>query len=435
MYQALNDYLEKKSILILGYGREGKSTFEYIRSVFPEKNITIADQRDITAPDENTGLIIGKDYLKSINEYDLVIKSPGISIKDVSINPEVEVTCQLDLFLRFTDTVCIGVTGTKGKTTTSTLIYLMLKASGIKTALIGNIGIPVFEQLPHLKGVTPVIEMSSHQLEFTKSSPHIAVLTNVYPEHLDHYLSFEDYVRAKSHIAIHQTKADYFLFGKHQGVPKEFSEQALLGQQVLVSLEDAKKNPMLNKIMHANDLLKGRHNQFDIALAYYAATLVGAKQEAILAAVQSYEGIPHRMEKVGIYKGITFYNDAIATIPAAVKAALDALMDVETLIIGGMDRGIDYTSFIDDLAASTVKNIVGLPETGFAIGNELERRKVDKCIYLANTMEEAVAFAFTNTSENNICLFSPAASSYNVYRNFEEKGDHFKALVKAYAEK
>ena len=216
MPQALLDYLAPKKILLLGFGREGRSTYQYIRRHFPEKELSIADQNPVTLEDAHVTLHCGAHYLEAINRYDLVIKSPGITVRDLQISSSVEMTCQLDLFLRFARCRVVGITGTKGKTTTSTLIYSILQAAGIESCLIGNIGVPVFEDIEAAETMTAVVEMSSHQLEFTSCSPHVAVLTNLYPEHLDHYHGFAGYANAKLNIVRHQKAGDFFLCNDQQ---------------------------------------------------------------------------------------------------------------------------------------------------------------------------------------------------------------------------
>ncbi|MEG1244552.1 MAG: Mur ligase family protein, partial [Oscillospiraceae bacterium] len=212
------EYFKNKRVLILGFGREGRSTYNYIRKYLPDMPLAIADQNHINLEDENTTLICGHEYMSVVNDYDIIMKSPGISVRDVSIDEKVVVTCQMELFLKFALCKKIGVTGTKGKTTTSTLIYKMLKSAGIDACLIGNIGVPVFEKLDDSRGMVAVIEMSSHQLEFVRTSPDVAVITNIYPEHLDHYKGFDGYVNAKLNILRYQTSQDVLISNADQKI-------------------------------------------------------------------------------------------------------------------------------------------------------------------------------------------------------------------------
>ncbi len=435
MYQKLIEYFNKPSVLILGFGKEGQSTYNFIRRFYPDKKIAIADKRELKIDDENVTLITGDRYLDAINDYDIVMQSPGISLRDVSVSEKTEITGQMDLFLRFADCVKIGITGTKGKTTTTTLIYNIVKASGRKCALIGNIGVPVFESLDDVDGLTAVIEMSCHQLEFAKKSPHISVMTNIYPEHLDHYNGFEGYVNAKLNIVKNQSENDYFIFNDDQVEMKELIDfRALKTNFLPVSRYDGDNDEFLKSLTNLNENLKGYHTHQDIFFAVKAARCIGISDKAIEEGIRSFSPIAHRMENVGTWKDVTFYNDSIATIPHAVMCAISALEKVDTLIFGGMDRGIDYSSFITELNNCKVSNLIGLPETGEKIINELKKIGCSKNMIIVDTMDEAIINAYKYTEKGKICLFSPAASSYNRYRNFEEKGNHFKELAKKYGE-
>lgn len=435
MYQKLVEYFEKPSVLILGFGKEGQSTYSFIRRFYPDKKIAITDRREIKIEDSNVELLTGENYLECINNFDLVMQSPGISLRDVTINKSTEITGQMDLFLRFAECIKIGITGTKGKTTTTTLIYNIVKASGRKCALIGNIGVPVFESLDDTEGLTAVIEMSCHQLEFAKKSPNVSVMTNIYPEHLDHYNGFEGYVNAKVNIVKNQSENDYFIFNDDQEEMKQLIDFDNIKSKLLpVSRYDEDKDEFLKYLTTLNDNLKGYHTHQDIFFAVNAARCIGISDEAIEEGVKAFSPIAHRMEKVGTWKEITFYNDSIATIPHAVMCAVSALEKVDTLIFGGLDRGIDYSSFITDLNSCNVSNLIGLPETGEKIINELKKIGCNKNMVIVDTMDEAVECAYKFTEKGKICLFSPAASSYNRYKNFEEKGNHFKDLAKQLGE-
>lgn len=436
MYQKLIEYFDNKSVLILGFGKEGQSTYNFLRRFYPEKKLAIADKRQLNIEDKNVVLFSGECYLDNINDFDIVMQSPGISLRSVKIDETTEITGQMDLFLRFAECVKIGITGTKGKTTTTTLVYNIVKASGRKCALIGNIGVPVFESLDETDGLTAVIEMSCHQLEFAKCSPDVSIITNIYPEHLDHYNGFEGYVSAKLNIVRNQTEKDFFVFNSDQEEMKNLIDFDNIKSQLLpVSRFDCENDEFLKKLTTLNEHLKGFHTHHDIFFAVKAARCLGIDDTAIEKGISSFEPIAHRMEKVGTWKDITFYNDSIATIPYAVMCAVNALEKVDTLVFGGLDRGIDYTTFITDLNECKVNNLIGLPETGEKIINELKKINCKKNLIIVDTMDEAVENAYKYTEKGKICLFSPAASSYNRYRNFEEKGNHYKTLAKEIGEK
>lgn len=431
MFQQLIEYFNSRRVLILGFGREGRSTYDVIRRNLPDKHIGIADRRDLDLNDENVTLHCGGNYLDAMGDYDVIVKTPGMSFRDVIVPEGVEVTCQTDLFLRFSKCICVGITGTKGKTTTSTLIYEMVKQSGKTVSLIGNIGVPVLDNLAEGETEVAVIEMSSHQLEFTTASPHVAVMTNIYPEHLDHYNGFGGYVGAKLNILRHQTGCDYFICNAQQDFDKYHNFANVESTVLKVLLDGSDEDAPIVEAAAANERLRGLHNRQNVCLAATAARCIGVSNEDILEAVKNFKGIENRMEPIGEYNGIKFYNDAIATIPHAVECAVEALGDVDTLIFGGMDRGIDYSGFVKYLETCRVKNLIGLPDTGINLCNILLERGCRKNIVLAEDMEQAVDAAFKYTLPGKSCIMSPAASSYNVYKDFEHKGNHYKELVKS----
>ena len=425
--QNLIEYIKDKKILILGFGREGKSTYNFIRRYLPEKHLTVGDRNTVTLNDANVSFACGDNYLENLGDYDLVFKSPGIPFVGVRYPETTEITCQTDMFLRFCDCTVVGITGTKGKTTTSTLIFKMLREAGLDACLIGNIGVPVFEDLGKDKDSVAVIEMSSHQLEFTRTSPHIAVLTNVYEEHLDHYEEgFKGYVDSKLNIVKHQKADDLFIYNGTQGISEYIDEGSIKSEKVKVYAEPDEFVEFLSTL---NNNLKGRHNRMDIGYAVAAARKMGADDNAIRRAIVKFEGIPNRMEYFGTFDGVDYYNDSIATIPEAVLCAVEALGSVGTLIIGGLDRGIDYTDFNKALAEMDIDNIVCLPETGHKTADALASMDCKAKVVKVADLPEAVKYAKENTKWGKACIMSPAAASYNVYRDFEEKGSHYKQLV------
>ena len=427
MLPPIIEFLKDKSVLILGFGREGKSTYNYIRRYLPEKKLTVADGKEQNTDDENVAVVCGENYLDCLGGFDVVIKSPGISFADVEIPENTFVTCQTDLFLKYAPCKKVGVTGTKGKTTTSTLIYKMLRAGNADCVLMGNMGLPVLDYIDEMTGdKTAVIELSSHQLEFTHSSPQVAVITNIYEEHLEHYRGgMSGYVNAKLNIVRYQGKDDTFIYNGSQGVDRFINPEEIKSRKIAVSEED--KLPFTLD----NPRLKGRHNRHDVLYALAAARLFNVSDQHAAEAAADFEGIEHRMEPVGEYRGISFYNDCIATVPRAVMCSVEALSP-QTLIIGGLDRGIDYTDFAANLENSGVEVIIGTKTTGHKIIDMMLSAGTKKQLVKAENLEEAVKTAYEKTQKGRVCVLSPAASSYNEYKNFEEKGRRFKELVRKY---
>ena len=425
MLPPIIEFLSEKSVLILGFGREGRSTYNYIRKYLPEKALTVGDAKEQHVDDPNLRYLCGEDYLSHVGEFDVVMKSPGISFRDVTVPENTLVTCQTDLFMRYAPCKKIGVTGSKGKTTTSTLIYKMLCAADIKCELMGNMGLPVFDYIDGMtEDTTAVIELSSHQLEFTRSSPDIAVLTNIYEEHLEHYKGgMTGYVNAKLNIVKHQSENGVFIYNGTQGTEPYFNTDTVKSKKIAVCEDE--RLPFEFENIH----LAGVHNRHDILYAFTAASQLGVTAESAKKAIDDFDGIEHRMEKVGVYKNITFYNDCIATIPHAVMCAVAAL-NADTLIMGGMDRGLDYSEFAVDLEKSGLSVIIGTKTTGHKIIDMMTANGTEKTLIKAENLEEAVKYAYANTKKNGICILSPAASSYNEYKNFEEKGRRYKELVR-----
>lgn len=434
MYQGLIDFFKDKSVLILGLGREGRATLGFIRKHYPDMHLTVADKNAVKVDDDNVTLICGENYLDCINDFDIVMQSPGISLRDVTVKEGTTVTGEMDLFLRFVPCKKIGITGTKGKTTTTTLTYRMLQAGGVPSMVMGNIGTPVFESLDEIEGKVAVIEMSCHQLEFSHASPDVAVFTNAYPEHLDHYNGFEGYIGAKLNIVRYQNEDDLFISNADQLLEDVVGDLSFVrSRMVRVSRKAYENDEFFRKLTTLTDALPGELQWQDI---FYAATAVrefGVSDEAIEKAVREFGGIEHRLEKFAVKNGISFYDDAIATIPHAVMGNVRSLGNVGTLIIGGMDRGLDYSDFVAELMSAPIDNLLCMPETGYNIADALEAKGCKLNIVRCETLEEAVEKSFELTASGKACLLSPAAASYNRYKNFEEKGNAFKRLVADYA--
>ena len=438
--------LTGKNIAILGFGKEGKSTFNFIRKHLPDMPLTILDKASITVDDDKVTIVSGDDYLNNLEKYDLIIKSPGISLKDIDYSKiQNKITSQLELLLEVNRKNIIGITGTKGKSTTTSLMYEVLKAQRDNVFLLGNIGVPVFDMIEEYNDKSLlVIEMSSHQLEFVKNSPHIAVILNLFQDHLDHDGSLEHYHNNKMNIFKYQTADDYaiyaddneYLNAKMKTLNTDatkfnvrFDDENIFGNAVRI------KN---NKVFINNELvytdgernLIGNHNLKNIMFVLTICKILGLDFEKARETILSFKGLKYRMEYIGTYHNIKYYNDTIATIPAATENAIEAIGDVDTLIFGGLDRGIDYKEFIDFLKNSKINNLICMPSTGTNIGHLLENCTTKNIKYV-QTLEEANALALQYTTPGKSCLLSPAAASYEYFKNFEEKGKAFETIVKA----
>ena len=426
MKEQIIEKLRGQKILILGFGREGKSTLTFLNRELPDAEIAIADINPIE--DESAvkyTTFTGPDYLNCCKDYNIIIKAPGVSIKnDLPDSEKAKITSQTDLFLQAYRNQTIGVTGTKGKSTTSSLIYHILQKTGKKSVLVGNIGKPCFDFLDEITPETIVVfEISAHQLEYVKASPHYAILLNIYEEHFDHYATPEDYYSAKKNIFRLQQTGDLLVYGDIF----QHTTQAELDAVPSFKI-DIEKTEVVPKNQIRTALL-GEHNLKNIEAAAAVAYALRIDGEAFLDAVASFQGLPHRLQYVGTFRGIKFYNDSIATAQEATINAVKAVGDVDTLILGGMDRGLDYHPLVDFLKHSNVRNILLLPDTGAKIEQIFaEDRYVQGLIHVKN-MEEAVKMAYEVTNPSQSCLLSPAAASYGFYKDFQERGEDYCRLV------
>lgn len=438
--------LTGKNIAILGFGKEGKSTFNFIRKHLPDMPLTILDKASITVDDDKLTIVSGDDYLNDLEKYDLIIKSPGISLKDIDYSKiQNKITSQLELLLEVNRKNIIGITGTKGKSTTTSLMYEVLKAQRDNVFLLGNIGVPVFDMIEEYNDKSLlVIEMSSHQLEFVKNSPHIAVILNLFQDHLDHDGSLEHYHNNKMNIFKYQTADDYaiyaddneYLNAKMKTLNTDatkfnvrFDDENIFGNSVRIKNDKVFINNELVYTDGERNLI-GNHNLKNIMFVLTICKILGLDFEKARETILSFKGLKYRMEYIGTYHNIKYYNDTIATIPAATENAIEAIGDVDTLIFGGLDRGIDYKEFIDFLKNSKINNLICMPSTGTNIGHLLENCTTKNIKYV-QTLEEANAMVLQYTTPGKSCLLSPAAASYEYFKNFEEKGKAFETIVKA----
>ncbi|MBI4123177.1 MAG: UDP-N-acetylmuramoyl-L-alanine--D-glutamate ligase [Parcubacteria group bacterium] len=416
--------LKNKSILILGFGREGKDTFLFLRKKFLEQRFGVADEQYRVSHGRKKRVIwhLGKNYLRAIPKYDVLVRSPGIplwKIKPYMRNGQ-RATSQTALFFANCPGTIIGVTGTKGKSTTSSLIYGVLKEAGRRAFLVGNIETPSLSLLQKAKqGDVFVYELSSFQLADLEQSPHIAIILNVFPEHLDRHGTLKEYLKAKSNIARFQKKGDIVIYDAQNR-----------NAASLARLSKGRKIPFTRK----KRIEKSRSG-----IAWVAATepavivgkLLGISKTGVAAAIRKFKPLAHRMEPVGTFRGITFVNDSAATNPAATYAALKKLHP-HTLIAGGLDRGLSYRELAHEIEKSSVRLLILFPDTGKKILRDV-RKNISHCI--ASDMKEAVRLSYAHTPKGNICLLSPASASFNMFRDFKDRGDQFKRYVMKYAKK
>ena len=469
------DELGEKSILVLGLGVEGLSTFKYLRALFPDKILGVADRAILESLDPETHelmrsdpcvvLHLGEDYLAALTSYDLVIKTPGISVVK---NPEVRrtmdalrLTSHTSLFFANCPGTIVGVTGTKGKGTTCKLIHSILRAGGRDAHLVGNIGNPPLPLLSEAgESSIFVFELSAQQLETLEQSPHVAVLLNVVPDHLDHFVTFENYVRAKQNLARHQSGSDYLIYNARFPVPRNiasesksepvaYSTEGLSGRGCFIEDRDVciHLGDRIERVMSLEEVsavLPGRFNLDNLLPAVAAAKVLGVDNGSITTGVRNFAPEEYRFDRVGTFRGITFYNASIATVPEVTIEHLGALAgDVQTMMLGGFDRGMDFAALARRILESDVRTVILFPDTGSRIWDAIveEASKwpgsklpthfyIDKMGGPENVMREAVRLAYLHTEPGKICLHSPASPSFGIFKNYKQRGELFRRFVK-----
>lgn len=380
--------LSGKKILIWGYGREGKSTERFLKRCCKDNQIDIFEG--------------SKDDINE-EQYDYIFKSPGIKALDCSK----KYISQTYVFFKEYRNNVIGITGTKGKSTTSSLLLSCLQMSGKKAVLLGNIGIPCLDYFDKVdKDTIVVFELSCHQLVNMPISPHISVFLNLYEEHLDYYDTMDNYFSAKSNIIIHQNPGDY----------------AFIGENVPALVSESRQEILHDKDVPEYDLIiQGRHNQINALFVFKICELFQCDPEKVHQAMREFHGLSHRLQYVGENDGIEYYDDSIATIPEAAIRAVQCIHNVETVLIGGLDRGIEYDALIDFIRLHSNIKFICMYDTGAKI---YKLAASDNCT-LVNDLQEAVSLAKQLTHAGNACLLSPAAASYGYFKNFEERGEQF----------
>jgi len=428
--------LAGKKICILGFGKEGQAMLAAIQTHVKKCKITVADENPDVLKElaETTPYYLqsGEEWLKDLEKFDVIIKSPGIPPSSLPItHNSLPITSSTQIFfdtIEGSGATVIGVTGSKGKSTTSSLLYALLKTGKKEVHLIGNIGEPAISHIDDAKNRTLfVMEMSSYQLMDLKTSPQIAVITSFFPEHLNYHGSIEAYMDAKKHITRFQTESDLVFFCATSDGATEIANESR-GTKIPFSIKDA-------PVSIPDTQLIGDHNLSNIAGAFMVATKLGIEEKAAIEVIKTFKGLPHRLQSLGIHHGQEWIDDAISTTPESTIAALDALDSrVEILILGGQDRGNDFGALGERIKASSVSTVILFPGSGPRIRQAIKDAGAAVEFFDAASMDEAVTIAKKVTGGRTplghpIVLLSTASPSYGMFKNFEEKGNSFAHYV------
>ena len=424
MLDSIFKRLRGKKILIAGFGREGQSTLRFLQKFLPNAEIGIADKNESafkSIDKQSYTIYCGDDYLKNASDYDIVIKTPGISVKDIDIDKDL-ISSQTDLFLEAFHSQVIGVTGTKGKSTTSSLIYHLLKESGRDVILAGNIGIPVFDCVQNINRRTIIVyELSAHQLQFINKSPHVGILLNVFEEHLDHFGTFEKYKDAKINVLRYMGDNDVAI------VNNRLCFESLILDKKYVDFENYNFEDY--NIKWDSIPILGEHNKLNVKAALCACYAFGLTIDELIPHLYTFKPLEHRQEYVGTFNGVKFYNDSISTIPQATIAALNTIKNVNFLLLGGFDRGIDYEPLAEFLKYNELSYILITGDAGRSIKKQLQNVGYEGKVLEYEDMQSAFILINKYSKEGDVCLLSPAAASYDRYKNFEERGKVFKEFA------
>ena len=437
----IKHYTEGKTVCILGFGREGKSTYKILEKYCSPKAVAIADlnsvDREANGLPESVELICGKGYQDCLDRFDMVFKSPGIVLEKSLSELKCMITCETQVFFEVYREQIIGITGTKGKSTVTSLIYHVLRESGVDCRIAGNIGIPVFDIAEGMSDDTVVVcELSCHQLEYMTVSPSSAVFLNLYEEHLDHYGTMENYYNAKKNIYLHQDVCDV-LWCNYDIAADDMpsivvtvsntneSADVYVRDGIVYDSDDEEYEIPVDDIK-----LLGTHNHYNIAIAWDVCKDL-VEEEDFTKALCSFDPLAHRLEFVDTVRGIRWYDDSISTACATAISALQSVPEVGTILIGGMDRGIDYQPLVDFLADFDVR-VICMEASGKRVYDMIQASgsfNNKERVHYADHLEDSVKLAAEITPEGMSCVMSPAAASYGIFKNFEERGDVFAKLA------
>jgi len=428
-------------IAIAGYGREGEANYAYW-SKNPENEVTIVDQKEV--PDlpipEGALTILGADAFERLDGFDIVVRTAGLAPHKIRTDGKIW-TATNEFFLQCPAPI-VGVTGTKGKGTTSSMITSILEAAGKKVHLLGNIGTAALGALDDINASDIVVfEMSSFQLWDIERSPHVAVVLGIEPDHLNVHIDMEDYVTAKGGIRRFQTADDLCIYHplneyarlialsnpnapmRRYGIAAdggayEQDGHFMVGEHIICS----------TSVMQ----VPGKHNIENACAAISVAKYLHVSDDDIARGLESFEGLPHRLERVRELDGVTYYNDSFSSAPAATVAAINAFTDPEIVIVGGIDKGSDFTELIGTVAAhDNVKEVVLIGEYREALKDLFSKNESGTTVTVldAKTMLEIVEYTRDRAAAGDIVLLSPGCASFDMFRDFYDRGDQFRSIV------
>lgn len=425
------------NIAILGFGVEGESAHKYFRAKYPDAFITAYDQN----LEPKNRLPSDIKFVGGVKDFtgitaDIAVKTPAIPPWNVGVTGEV--TTITREFLKNCPAPVIGVTGTKGKGTTSSMIKSIFDTAGKRAWLVGNIGVGALDILALVKPDDIVVyELSSFQLWDLDISPHVAVVLGIEPEHLDIHKDFSDYVNAKANIAQHQKAEDYVIFRQGNEYSAKISELSAglripYPSQHAVHVENGEFYYDTDSICSESAVrLPGKHNR-DNACAAISAVWPWVKDgNDIERGLMSFEGLPHRLKLVRSVNGVDYFDDSIGTTPGSAIAALASFEQPKIIILGGSDKGADYSELVQKIKESDVRRVILMGSEAHKIEQLLKAAGISRYTNLGmdTTMSDVVSTAANSAESGDVVLFSPACASFDMFKNYADRGDQFISAV------
>ena len=455
--EELNTYLKNRKVAIIGLGVSNLPLLDYMHEIGAK--VTVFDNRIIEdIPKETIKKItdyamdfsFGPNNLTKLTGFDIIFRSPSCMPTLPELQKEVErgaiLTTEIEMLMKLCPGKIIGVTGSDGKTTTTTLVYEILKENGYHCYLGGNIGTPLFTKLKEMtKEDIIVLELSSFQLMGMEISPDISIITNISPNHLNVHKDYEEYINAKKNIFKYQNKEGIVVLNYDNPITRAAGAEAngkviyfsskhkledgvIIDQDVIKECNDKLRRHILNTKEVA---LRGIHNYENICAAIAATKSLVAIEDCV-SAVKNFKGVQHRLEFIREIDGVKWYNDSIGTSPTRTIAGLKSFEERIVLIAGGYDKHLDYTPIAKPILEK-VDSLILIGDTATkifdSVKEEAEKQGKEIPIYLCDKFENIVMVAKKVAKPGQIVLFSPASASFDLFKNFEERGNKFKELV------
>lgn len=452
-----NEYIKYRKVAVIGLGVSNIPLLDYLYE--NKANVTVFDQREIDSISKEImdkitlydfKFSLGKNYLEKLNGFNLIFRSPSCLPTVPELKAEIErgaiVTTEIEMLMEMAPCKVVGITGSDGKTTTTSLINTILKKAGYRTFLGGNIGTPLFTKLSEIRpDDILVLELSSFQLMGMNISPDISVITNITPNHLNIHKDYQEYINAKKNIFKFQSENGIVVLNYDNEITRScykeangkvifFSSKEKLDDGIIVDDKVIKEcnDKIRTHILNTSDIpLRGNHNYENVATAI-AATKTLVDIDVAVKAIKEFKPVEHRLELVKEIDSVKWYNDSVSSSPTRTIAGLQSFDEEIILIAGGYDKKLDYMPIAKPIVEK-VKALILLGQTSGkifdAVKNELEKQDKELDIYMCDNLQDTIDIAKRIAKKGQVVLFSPASASFDMFKDFADRGNKFKKLV------